>query len=79
MKFFRAMGWLAAITPIMLCGCDVLSGLTFEALPRHTGVVVAGGIEQPVEVYRNAQGVPHIYAKNLRDLAFAQGYVHAQD
>ena len=79
MRFFRAMRWLAAIFPVMLCGCDVLSGLTFEALPQHAGVVVVGSIEQPVEVYRNAHGVPHIYAKNLRDLAFAQGYVHAQD
>jgi len=32
-----------------------------------------------VEVYRDAWGVPHIYASSLEDLYFAQGYVHAQD
>jgi len=30
-------------------------------------------------VYRDQLGVPHIYAENEEDLAFAVGYVHAQD
>jgi penicillin G amidase len=30
-------------------------------------------------VLRDRWGVPHIYASNVLDLAFAQGFVHAQD
>jgi penicillin amidase len=37
------------------------------------------GIESPVDIYRDQMGIPHIYASNLHDLFFAQGYVHAQD
>ncbi len=37
------------------------------------------GLQSPVHVYRDANGIPHIYAGNVEDLFFAQGYVHAQD
>jgi acyl-homoserine lactone acylase PvdQ len=32
-----------------------------------------------VEIIRDTQGIPHIYAQNDDDLFFAQGYVMAQD
>jgi hypothetical protein len=32
-----------------------------------------------VRVLRDERAVPHIYAENLEDLAFTQGYVHAQE
>jgi penicillin amidase len=34
------------------------------------------GLSAPVEVYRDEDGVPHIYAENMEDLVFAEGYVH---
>ena len=37
------------------------------------------GLKEPVEIIRDQQGIPHIYAKNDDDLFFAQGYVMAQD
>lgn len=37
------------------------------------------GLREPVEVRRDRWGVPHIYAKNQRDLFLAQGFVAAQD
>ncbi|MDE1174436.1 MAG: penicillin acylase family protein [Parvibaculaceae bacterium] len=37
------------------------------------------GLEAPVDVVRDAHGVPHIYAQNLKDALHALGYVHAQD
>ena len=37
------------------------------------------GLKEPVEIIRDQQGMPHIYAKNDDDLFFAQGYVMAQD
>jgi penicillin amidase len=37
------------------------------------------GIDNPVDIYRDQMGIPHIYASTLHDLFFAQGYVHAQD
>jgi len=37
------------------------------------------GVRQPVEIERDAQGVPHIYADNDEDLFFGFGYAMAQD
>lgn len=37
------------------------------------------GLTAPVEVRRDRWGVPHIYAKNQRDLFYAQGFTVAQD
>ena len=47
--------------------------------PQLDGELAATGLKERVEVIRDANGVPHIYAGNLHDLFFAQGYVQAQD
>jgi penicillin amidase len=36
-------------------------------------------MQAPVHVYRDAYGIPAIFASNPRDLFTAQGFVHAQD
>ena len=36
-------------------------------------------LEQNVEIYRDNWGINHIYAKNQKDLFFAQGYAAAKD
>ncbi|MDR5682697.1 MAG: penicillin acylase family protein [Armatimonadota bacterium] len=50
-----------------------------RAYPRVSGSLIVPGLQAPVEVVRDRWGVPHIYARNERDLFFAQGFVHAQD
>ena len=49
-----------------------------ESLPKLEGEVAVKGLGGSVEVLRDAEGVPHIYAGNDRDAWFAMGYVHAQ-
>ncbi len=41
--------------------------------------ITISGLNAPVEILRDAWGVPHIYASNTHDLFMAQGYTHAQD
>ena len=48
-------------------------------LPQLDGTVQVAGLSAPVEVLRDARGVPHLRASSLEDLFFAQGYVTAQD
>lgn len=55
------------------------SDVTRRPLPRYEGEASVTGLKRPVEIVRDAAGVPHLYAQNLHDLFFAQGYVHAQD
>ncbi|APV51963.1 hypothetical protein BWI17_21210 [Betaproteobacteria bacterium GR16-43] len=50
-----------------------------RSLPRVEGEVKVGAISATVDVVRDREGVPHIYAKSERDGWFAMGYVHAQD
>ncbi len=50
-----------------------------RTLPQTTGTVAASGLHTQVSVVRDQWGVPHIAANDAHDLAFAQGYVTAQD
>jgi len=56
-----------------------LKSLSRRSLPKTQGQLVLKGLVSEVEVIRDAWGIPHIYAQNLPDLAFAQGFTHAQD
>ena len=48
-------------------------------LARTQGALRLPGLHREAEVRRDRWGVPHIYAADLHDLFFAQGFVHAQD
>ena len=50
-----------------------------RSLPRLDGEVVVRGTAQAVEIVRDGEGVPHIFAATERDGWFAMGYAHAQD
>jgi penicillin amidase len=50
-----------------------------SSLPQLDGTITLEGLTAPVQVMRDAQGLPHIRAQNLADLMFAQGYITAQD
>ncbi len=49
------------------------------SLPQVAGTAPLPGLGAPVEVLRDTSGVPHLFASDMRDLARATGYVHAQD
>jgi penicillin amidase len=53
--------------------------LVRRSFPQMDGSLRLAGLREPVEVLRDRWGVPHIYAASTQDLAFAQGFVHAQD
>lgn len=48
-------------------------------VPQYEGELALPGLKQPVEVWHDAYGVPHIYAQNDDDAHFALGYLHAQE
>jgi penicillin G amidase len=58
---------------------DMLRERARAALPKVEGTVRLPGLREPVEVLWDRWGVPHIYARNTRDLYFAQGYVMASE
>ena len=50
-----------------------------DSLPQLDGEVQVKGLSAPVEIVRDKEGVPHLFAKGDADGWFALGYVHAQD
>ncbi|MFD7905397.1 penicillin acylase family protein [Kitasatospora sp. NPDC059747] len=49
------------------------------SFPTVDGTVKIAGLSAPVDVKRDANGIPQIYADTSEDLYRAQGYVQAQD
>jgi penicillin amidase len=62
-------------TVLFLFGC---SGHPVDDIPQ-TDVIKNPALTGNVDVVRDVWGIPHIYGDNEADVAFAQGYVTAQD
>jgi penicillin amidase len=79
--------WIGISALVILCILVVVGGggyLWFQwrltsALPQVSGEIIVKGVNEPVEIIRDDYGVPHIYAKNEKDLYFVFGYAMAQD
>jgi penicillin amidase len=56
-----------------------LKALAKQSLAPLSGPLSVDGLRAAVEIVRDRWGVPHIYAQNVDDLFFAQGYVMGQD
>ena len=50
-----------------------------RSLPDYNAAYTLSGITAPVEIVRNNNDVPHIFAENDADAFFALGFAHAQD
>ncbi|MBI5576896.1 MAG: penicillin acylase family protein [Deltaproteobacteria bacterium] len=67
---------LSLAAAVFLCSC---SSFFQGSVPQRDGALAVPGLSAPVEIVRDRYGIPHITARNDRDLYFAQGFVHAQD
>ncbi|RZI42805.1 penicillin acylase family protein [Herbaspirillum sp. HC18] len=47
--------------------------------PQLDGKITLKGLGGSVDIVRDAEGIPHIYAQSTDDAYFALGFVHAQD
>src|SRR5690606_38385999 len=50
-----------------------------RSLPDYDAELALAGVEQPVEIVRTTENIPHILASTDRDAFFALGFAHAQD
>jgi penicillin amidase len=79
----RAGRWLAALLSLLLLlalaagvgGYAYLRG----SLAKLDGQVTAAGLRAPVSVTRDANGVPTVRGSDRGDIAWATGYLHAQE
>ncbi|SDR69879.1 penicillin acylase family protein [Actinopolymorpha singaporensis] len=64
---------------VLVAGSAAVIVAVRRSLPGYDGEARLPGLSAAVEVRRDAQGVPQIYADTPEDLFQAQGYVQAQD
>src|SRR3954464_6430093 len=50
-----------------------------RSLPQVNGTVTVPGTRGPIEIVRDADAIPHVFAGNKLDALYGLGYVHAQD
>lgn len=70
---------LVLLLAFLAAGTAWIYWRSHASLPQLDGEIAVPGLRGRVEVLRDAHGVPHLRAPSLEDLAFAQGYVTAQD
>ena len=62
-----------------LVAVAVAGVVAVRTLPTLDGLEAVDGLHETVEIVRDANAIPHIFANNAHDAYFALGYVHAQD
>jgi penicillin amidase len=79
----RLRNILLIVIVLMLLLAGTATGFAYttirKVLPQVDGTLSLPGLDGKVEVYRDASGIPQIYATTTHDLFYAQGVVHAQD
>ncbi|MCB0905642.1 MAG: penicillin acylase family protein, partial [Nocardioidaceae bacterium] len=84
---FRSLPWPArwsayvAGAVVLALVAGLVAGVVFvrRPFPQTTGTIDLPGLTAPVEVVRDANGIPQLYGDTVDDLMRAQGYVHAQE
>ncbi len=76
----RTLKYLGAALALLLVAALALAfGALRASLPSLDGDIRQPALSAPVRITRDARGVPTIEAANRADLAYATGFVHAQD
>ncbi len=82
--FLRRAAWTAAgLTGVLLVSLTAgglwLRHTLVESLPQLDGERPVAGLQAPVSVVRDGLGIPTLRGESRRDVAYATGFVHAQD
>lgn len=65
---------------LFVVGCLIaLAWYRTSTLPQTAGSLRVPGLQGSVDVVRDAEGIPHVFASSSRDAWFGLGYLHAQD
>src|SRR5947209_13946934 len=71
-----------AIAIVVVClalACGAAYAYLARSLPEIDGQVSTNGLSSSIDIIRDADAIPHIFATNVPDALFGLGYVHAQD
>jgi penicillin G amidase len=71
----------AAIVVLLLAAATAGGGYLYlrRSLPQIDGAAMVAGLSAPIDIIRDADAIPHVFATTKADALFGLGYVHAQD
>src|SRR5208337_1620119 len=72
-------GGLRLVIALVVVGTLAGAHLFYRAMPTTSGSKKLPGLSADVRVWRDAYGVPHIFATSMDDAARALGYLHASE
>ena len=79
----RLLEWtaisVAGVLALVLLAAAVGYVLLRNTVPAPSGSLAMAGLSAPVEVVRDREGVPHVFAGSMEDMLAALGLLHAQD
>ncbi len=82
-KFRRARLVVLVLAVLLVAGTAAGGWFAVDTVrasfPQLSGSIKVAGLSAPVDVKRDANGIPQLYADTPEDLFKAQGYVQAQD
>src|SRR5438477_10051806 len=73
---------LKALAAILVLAVLVFAGglhYLRRSLPDVDGTITVAGLAAAIDIIRDADAIPHVFATNKADALFGLGYVHAQD
>ena len=76
-KILKIMGWTLLVAVLGLIAA--LIWYRSASQPQIDGALKLRGPDASIDIVRDAEGIPHIYAQSTDDAYFALGFVHAQD
>ncbi len=68
---------LLAFVLVGIYAGNVFAGM--RAAAQTSGTIAGTGVVQPVEILRDGRDIPHIRARSLHDLFYAQGFAEGSD
>jgi penicillin amidase len=75
--------WLVKAIVILVACLAIVWGASYaylaRSLPEIDGEASVSGLSAPIDIVRDSDAIPHIFASNVPDALFGLGYVHAQD
>lgn len=73
------IGLSLTIIIIFIIAGGIFYNMLSSSLPQYSGEIKSSKIINDLEIYRDSFAVPYIIAQSDEDVAFALGYLHAQE
>lgn len=73
------IGIFSSLIVITIFAAIFFYNMLTSSLPKYEGTIESEKIFSDIEIYRDSFAIPYIFAENDEDVAFALGYLHAQE